>query len=176
MNAEQRQALLGAIATSQDAAAMLQAGDVYSLRSWVVSAAGQAALRGAGLVRIQQPCHVGEGRVTELLGDPGGPVFVYGLQRAATAVLPDDAGIDQVAMHARFVQAWRLLQSGTLDVGLKVTREAFAAAVGALPGFTQQVCDALLSVAETVEPVEDEDLSVLVPEPEGNEALRRGDD
>ena len=175
MNAAQRQALLGAINTSPDAAAMLQAGDVFSLLAWVESSSGHEARRAAGLVSIQQPCHVGEGRVTELLGDPAGPVFVYGLQRAASAVLPDGAGMEQIAMHARFVQAWRLLQSGTLDVGLQVTRDAFSAAVDALPGFTQPVCDALLAVAEILDPVTDVDLSVLIPEPDGNEALRRGE-
>lgn len=175
MTPDQRKTLLAVLEASQDAASMLHAGDLHSLRAWAASDAGQAALRAAGLVRIQQPCHVGEGRVTELLGDPGGPVFVFGLQRAASAVLPDNASIEQIAMHARFVQAWRLLQSGTLDAGLQVTRTAFAAAVDALPGFTQPVCDALLAVAEIVEPVTDEDLSVLIPEPEGNEALRRGE-
>lgn len=175
MTPAQRQALLGAIQASPASAAMLQAGDLHSLRAWSASADGQAARRVAGLVSIQQPCLVGEGRVSELLGDPAGPLFVFGLQRAAEAALPDNATPEQLAQHARFVQAWRLLQQGQLDVGLSVTRTAFQASVGALPGFDQAVCNALLAEAEVLVPVSDEDLSVLIPEPEGNEALRRGE-
>lgn len=174
MTPDQRQTLLGAINGAPEAAAMLLAGDLYSLRAWVASEAGQAARRQAGLVAIQQPCLVGEGRVTQLLGDPAGPVFVYALQQAAQAMLPDGASLQQLAQHARFVQAWRLLQAGTLDVGLQVTRDAFSASVGALPGFSQQVCNALLAEAEVLVSVADEDIAVLIPEPAGNEALRRG--
>jgi len=175
MTPAQRQTLLGAINASTEAAAMLQAGDLYSLRAWISSSEGQAARRAAGLVSIQQPRLVGEGRVSELLGDPAGPIFVLGLQRAAEAELPGNATLEQLAQHARFVQAWRLLQQGQLDVGLAVTRSAFQASVGSLPGFDQAVCDALLAEAEVLVPVSDEDLSVLIPEPPGNDALRRGE-
>lgn len=171
MNAEQRQALLGAIKADPGALALLLAGDIYSLRLWIESPAGQAARREAGLTYIQQPSFVGEGTVTEVLGDPVGPMFIMGLESEATRPLAQ-VPTDQLAMHARVVQAWRLLQTGSLDVGLKVTRDAFAATVGVLTGFTQEVCDALLGHAEMLVYVQDEDLNVLVPEPEGNHELR----
>ena len=150
-----------AVLADQAAAAMLEAGSINELRAWAASAAGRAGLLAVGLSRIVQPYLIGEGAVSQALGFPAGPVFVAGLKRAAETEPAQDADASELAMHAAYEQAWRLLQKGELDIGLQVTRTAFVAAVGGLPGFAQQVCDALLGMALQPVPVSDDDLNRL---------------
>lgn len=107
----------------------------------------------AGRTRVQQPTFVGDGLIADAIGLPAGPVFLYQLQLLAEAPLAEEATLEQMAVHAQLVLAWRLIREGKLDVGLPSVRASLGEFVGQLPGFTQQMADAILGLAERDAPV-----------------------
>lgn len=92
-----------------------------------------AAVLGEGLVRYRQPYYVGEGTISDTIGLPAGPIFVQALVDAAAAPLPDNPTYQDRANSAMIRQAWRLLSSGRLDLGLPSVRGAIIGLVGVLP-------------------------------------------
>lgn len=112
-----------------------------------------AAAVSVGRTRVQQPTFVGDGLIADAIGLPAGPVFLYQLQQLAEAPLAENPTPEQLAVHAQLVLAWRLIREGKLDVGLPSVRASLGAFVGLLPGFTQEMADAILALAVRPAPV-----------------------
>lgn len=110
---------------------------------------------------------VGDGAVAIALGIPGGPVFLYQLERAAETAPGESATAEQIVQHAIARQAWRSLQKGSLDVGNPVVRDAIDAMVGTL--LTADQATAIKALAEVDDPVSVADVSLAVRGPWGDE-------
>lgn len=90
-----------------------------------------ADLLSHGRTRIA-PRPIGDGEVSLALGMPAGPLFLLGLEQAATTAPAADATPQQIEQHAIARQAWRSLEKGALDVGRADVRAAIDAMVGVL--------------------------------------------
>lgn len=98
--------------------------------------------------RITQPKLIGKGTISDVLGMPAGPVFIYTLKQAASAPLPENPTQQQIAEKAMLELAWELINAANFDVGLTSVRQGLDMFVGKLPGFTQAAADAIKAVAE----------------------------
>lgn len=104
-----------------------------------------AALLSEGRTRIASRL-IGDGEIALALGIPGGPVFLYQLEQAASTPPAPDATPDQIAQHAVARQAWRSIEKGALDVGRAEVRAALDMFVGVL--LTTEQAAAVKALAE----------------------------
>lgn len=104
--------------------------------------------------RIEQPKYIGDGTVSNTMGRPDGPLFVYWLEQAAAQALPENPTQLQIAAHAEIVQAWRLLAEAKLDIGLPIVRDGIDGLVGVSP-LTQEQATAIKALALVDDPVDE---------------------
>lgn len=109
-----------------------------------------AAILSAGRVTIAQR-QINDGDAAIALGVPGGPLFLYQLELAATSDLAQGATAQQVALYAVARQAWRSLTRGTFDIGNSVVRQAIDAMVDTL--LTAEQATTLKALAEVPAPI-----------------------
>lgn len=103
---------------------------------------------------------VGEGAISNALGTPDGPLFIYQLRAAALAPIASDAPLAQVELKATVEHVWRLLDKVSLDIGLHSVRagiDQFAAA--GLFGLTPAGAQKIKALAETPDLVSVGDVS-----------------
>ena len=65
---------------------------------------------------------VGEGAVSDAIGQPAGSLFIYQLRAYALSPMPEDITPEQLVLKATVEQVWRLLDKVSLDVGLSSVR------------------------------------------------------
>jgi hypothetical protein len=65
---------------------------------------------------------VGEGAVSDAIGQPAGALFIYQLRAYALSPMPEDITPEQLVLKATVEQVWRLLDKVSLDVGLASVR------------------------------------------------------
>lgn len=103
---------------------------------------------------------VGEGTVSDALGRPAGPLFIYQLRTYALAPMEAEATVEQTVLKATVEHVWRLLDKVSLDVGLPSVREGldqFGAA--GLFGLTPEGAVKIKALAEVADPVSIGDVS-----------------
>lgn len=100
---------------------------------------------------------IGDGEVSLALGMPAGPLFLLGLEQAATTPPAPDATAQQIEQHAIARQAWRSLEKGALDVGRADVRAAIDAMVGAL--LTAEQADKIKALAQVEHRISAADVS-----------------
>ena len=117
-----------------------------------IAALVNEARAASGNVRVKQPTLVGKGTISDVLGIPAGPVFIYVLKQAAAQPLPSEPTMEQIAEKAMLELAWELIDKANFDVGLTSVRQGLDAFVGKLPGFTQEASNTIKRVAEAPVP------------------------
>lgn len=100
---------------------------------------------------------IGDGEVSLALGMPAGPLFLLGLEQAATTPPAPDAAAQQVEHHAIARQAWRSLEKGALDVGRADVHAAIDAMVGVLLNADQ--ADKIKALAQVEDRISAADVS-----------------
>lgn len=113
-----------------------------------IAALVNEARAASGAVTLKQPTLVGKGTISDVLGIPAGPVFIYTLKQAALTPLPASPTMEQIAQKAVLELAWELINSANFDVGLPSVRQGLDMFAGKLPGFTQESADKIKRVAE----------------------------
>lgn len=170
MNLEQRQLLAAALQAHAGPAAALAAGDVYTLRQWVASPDGKAALVAAGLYVVELGHTITERGVLGMLGTVDGEAFLQALDDFCAAPAPQGPlGPHHPAIKR--VVGWLKSPAG-IDVG-EAAAQTLLPTLGALGVVNAAHAARIAQLAWRPLAVSEEDLSVLVPEPEGNAALRR---
>lgn len=113
-------------------------------------------------------CEVGEGRISEAMGIPQGPVFIYNLRNAALAPLPDNPSEADIIRKAMTEQAWRLIDKASLNVGSPSVRAGIDAFIS-FGLISAEGAAAVKSLAEVPETVSAADVSRAVRGPRGDE-------
>lgn len=118
-----------------------------------------AAVLSAGRTRIA-PRLIGDADVSLAIGIPDGPMFLLGLEDAATTRPATDASPEQLAVYATARQAWRSVQNKAFEIGNPAVRAAIDLFVGVLLTADQAV--AIKALAEVPDPVSEWDVRCAI--------------